>query len=87
MFFADGSTAVADVVVGADGVRSAVRASMLSDEERVEPKWSGVIAYRASITRDVLEAKSMGMYHIQAEPHMVRSKRPSGPVTLYNDCS
>ncbi|VDB82785.1 unnamed protein product [Peniophora sp. CBMAI 1063] len=68
MYFADGSTAVADVVIGADGVRSAVRTSMLSEDERVEPKWSGVIAYRASITRDMLVAH--GMRTRQAEPHM-----------------
>lgn len=75
LYFADDSTATADVVIGADGVRSAVRANMLSKEEQVEPTWSGVIAYRASITREQLKVNGVGDYPIQAEPHMVRYSR------------
>jgi 2-polyprenyl-6-methoxyphenol hydroxylase-like FAD-dependent oxidoreductase len=44
--FADGSTARADVVVGADGVRSAVRESLLGDGE---PCDAGIVAYRGVV--------------------------------------
>ncbi len=45
--FADGSTAVADLVVGADGIDSTMRASILGDGE---PADSGIVAYRG-VTR------------------------------------
>lgn len=45
----DGSTRTADVVVGADGVRSAVRASV----EPSEPRYVGLAAWRAVIPTDV----------------------------------
>ncbi|KZV71854.1 FAD/NAD(P)-binding domain-containing protein [Peniophora sp. CONT] len=70
MYFADGSSATADVVIGADGIRSVVRTNMLSEDERVEPQWSGVTAYRALVTREMLEANGMGNHAIQAYPQM-----------------
>ncbi|VDC07527.1 unnamed protein product [Peniophora sp. CBMAI 1063] len=63
MRFADGATAQADAVIGADGVRSVVRANMLSDEERIEPEWPGVIAYRTLVPKEVLEAKGFPSDH------------------------
>ncbi|WP_346008065.1 FAD-dependent monooxygenase [Janibacter terrae] len=42
--FADGSTEEVDVVVGADGIHSAVRRSLLGDEH---PEFTGTVAYRA----------------------------------------
>jgi 2-polyprenyl-6-methoxyphenol hydroxylase-like FAD-dependent oxidoreductase len=50
--FADGSRASADLVVGADGLRSAVRASLLGDGE---PRDAGIVAYRgvAELTTEV----------------------------------
>ncbi|KAI0265990.1 hypothetical protein BC834DRAFT_160550 [Gloeopeniophorella convolvens] len=58
--FADGSTAHADVLIGADGIRSPVRASMYAEtsrlvrEQRVAreaatPKWTGTIAFRSLV--------------------------------------
>lgn len=44
--FADGSTARADLVVGADGLRSAVRASLLGDGE---PRDARIVAYRGVV--------------------------------------
>ena len=44
--FADGSTARADLVVGADGVRSAVRESLHGDGE---PRDAGIVAYRGVV--------------------------------------
>jgi 2-polyprenyl-6-methoxyphenol hydroxylase-like FAD-dependent oxidoreductase len=47
--FADGSTAGADLIVGADGLRSAVRAGLLGDGEPIE---AGVVAYRGIAVHD-----------------------------------
>jgi salicylate hydroxylase len=44
--FADGSRAVADVVVGADGIHSAVRRSLFGGEH---PRFTGHVAYRGLI--------------------------------------
>ena len=45
MTFADGSTAEADVVVGADGIHSVVRSKFYEDK----PVFSGEVAYRALV--------------------------------------
>ena len=64
--FSDGTEATCDVVVGADGVKSAVRATMLSSliagtqsPEHVEklrdsilPRYSGAVTHRAVISRE-----------------------------------
>jgi salicylate hydroxylase len=47
--FADGSTAVADVVIGADGVHSTVRGAVATPEP---PRFSGMCAYRCLIPAD-----------------------------------
>lgn len=44
--FADGSESEADVVVGADGIHSAVRRALLGDEH---PVFTGTVAYRAVV--------------------------------------
>lgn len=49
--FADGSTAVADVVIGADGIHSVVRALHYADQ----PVFSGIIAYRGLIPMERLD--------------------------------
>ncbi|KAI0759175.1 FAD/NAD(P)-binding domain-containing protein, partial [Irpex lacteus] len=68
--FLDGSTATCDILVGADGIKSAVRMSMfghLADNTKddvqaevyrqcIEPMWSGVIVYRALCLPEDLKA-------------------------------
>ncbi|OYO09830.1 salicylate hydroxylase [Enemella evansiae] len=49
--FADGSSAEADVTVGADGIHSAVRTALLGAEH---PTFTGVVAYRAVVPIDRL---------------------------------
>ena len=48
--FADGATAVTDVVIGADGVHSTVRAAVAAPEP---PQFSGMCAYRCLIPADL----------------------------------
>ncbi|KAJ6500108.1 FAD/NAD-P-binding domain-containing protein, partial [Mycena vitilis] len=57
--FADGTSAVCDLLVGCDGIKSVVRARMLRAKAAehaqpqllslIEPKWTGTIAYRGLI--------------------------------------
>ncbi|KAJ7346846.1 FAD/NAD-P-binding domain-containing protein [Mycena albidolilacea] len=57
--FADGTSAVCDLLVGCDGIKSVVRAQMLRAKAAedgqpgllalIEPKWTGSIAYRGLI--------------------------------------
>jgi salicylate hydroxylase len=48
-YFADGSVAVADVLVGADGIRSAVRRSFFGDES---PRFTGSVCWRGLVPLD-----------------------------------
>ncbi|KAL1665447.1 hypothetical protein GGF50DRAFT_114087 [Schizophyllum commune] len=71
LFFADGTTAACDVLIGADGIRSAVRRGLLlreaqdappevADELRscIEPSWTGVVCYRTVVPAARLAARS-----------------------------
>ncbi len=49
--FADGTTARADIVIGADGIHSRIRETLLGPEE---PLYSGWVAHRAVLTGDKL---------------------------------
>lgn len=68
--FTDGSTATCDVLIGADGIKSAVRPCMLRelaegldhDEKEsvlscMSPIWSGVAAYRTLVSAEKLRAR------------------------------
>lgn len=69
LYFADGTHAKCDLVIGADGTKSAVRkamfeslASKAQDEAQaqeylshVDAKWSGFVMYRALVQTDVLK--------------------------------
>ncbi|KAJ7689732.1 hypothetical protein B0H17DRAFT_1066144 [Mycena rosella] len=59
LLFSDGSTATANVVVGADGVHSATRASMFESLGRgyaqyITPTFSGTVVYRGTVPKSKL---------------------------------
>ena len=54
--FVDGTTAVCDLLVGCDGIRSVVRSKLFSTTSTpVDPVWSGTVAYRSLIPQEVLK--------------------------------
>ncbi|KAH9951129.1 salicylate hydroxylase [Amylocystis lapponica] len=94
LHFHDGSHASCDVLIGADGVKSAVRASLVrelaahTDNPReaeellraAEPRWSGTSAYRATIPADVLRARLPG-HRVLSEPTVYLGKNTQ--LTVY----
>lgn len=78
MTFADGTTAMADVLIGCDGIKSSVRRTMFESAAQkleatrateecvsaqadrlrgsIEPVWSGWIAYRGIVPREMIES-------------------------------
>ncbi|KAF8888036.1 hypothetical protein BD779DRAFT_1672449 [Infundibulicybe gibba] len=73
LLFEDGTTAKCDILIGADGIKSAVRRNMLTNKARkaaeagkleesvqlmnsIEPRWTGIAAYRALIPTERLQA-------------------------------
>jgi salicylate hydroxylase len=71
--FADGSTAEADVVVGADGIRSAVRASLYGPDA---PRFTGHIVWRGLVPTQALPKGLI-------EPDMTAWFGPKGTVVHY----
>ena len=61
LFFEDGTSVVADVVVGCDGIRSTVKDCILPDDETAQnrPRYSGMYGYRAVLDIDTL-AEAVG---------------------------
>ncbi|KAL4917382.1 hypothetical protein BDW62DRAFT_183983 [Aspergillus aurantiobrunneus] len=61
MRFADGSTAVASVVVGCDGIHSSVKRFVLPQDEylQTQPRYSGMYGYRAVLDMDTM-VKAVG---------------------------
>jgi salicylate hydroxylase len=53
---ADGTTHRADLIVGADGIHSVIRAAVLEDEEMSKPVPTGLSAFRFLIATDELKA-------------------------------
>lgn len=81
LFFADGSEATADVVIGADGIHSTVRGALGQEQAGKSAQsgksglvWSGTWAYRGLIPREKFEAavgKNGKLYALT--PQMVRN--------------
>ena len=79
--FADGSRTTADVVVGADGIHSAVRQSLFGDDR---PRFTGHVAYRGLIPAEPTGAPGPGApLHRPAGARsarrpLLRERRPAG---------
>ena len=63
LHFSDGTTATADVVIGADGIHSTVRKYLLG-VEAAKPIYSGSVVYRAIVPMDSAVEK-LGAEHAQ----------------------
>lgn len=60
LFFEDGTSATADVVVGCDGIRSSVKEFVVPDEYRQSlPRYSGMYGYRAVLDMETI-VKAVG---------------------------
>ncbi|MCB1403473.1 MAG: hypothetical protein KDJ81_12265, partial [Rhodobacteraceae bacterium] len=57
--FADGSSERFDVVIGADGIHSAVRASLFGEDH---PRFTGLVSYRAVVPRDAVAAENLDSF-------------------------
>ena len=61
LHFSNGKVTQADVVIGADGIRSAVRTTMFPgnmwEGKAVEPKWTGLVVYRTLVDVNKLKEK------------------------------
>jgi len=71
--FADGRTADADVVIGADGIRSAVRAALYGPDA---PRFTGHIVWRGLVPTDALPKRLI-------DPDMTAWFGPKGTVVHY----
>ncbi|KZT64400.1 salicylate hydroxylase [Daedalea quercina L-15889] len=77
LYFEDGSSATCDVLIGADGVKSATRASLVDElaqaaraagrpneadslRRMAQARWSGLSAYRTTITAEALRSRMPG---------------------------
>ncbi|RXW18740.1 hypothetical protein EST38_g7103 [Candolleomyces aberdarensis] len=73
LLFTDGTTETCNLLIGSDGIKSAVRKTMLMDKSKdaashgrlkeaeehlqlIEPTWTGIVAYRALIPTERLQA-------------------------------
>ena len=79
--FEDGSSAICDILIGCDGVKSVVRGRMynvLSAERPelhafVDPSWTGIIAYRGLIEASRLPPREDGTLHNAVQRPMMVS--------------
>lgn len=81
--FADGTSAMCDLLVGCDGIKSVVRAQMVRTKAAedaqpnllrlIEPKWTGTIAYRGLIPSTDLPGVDGERHRTLRTPMMVRT--------------
>lgn len=95
MYFRDGTTAQADVLVGADGVHSAVRSTFFgnlaamnpSQEEKytrcMEAKFSGTYAYRHPLSTAKIREINPDHPALKAMSTIVRAMNQYSLITLF----
>jgi salicylate hydroxylase len=87
LHFADGSTATTDVLVGADGIRSAVRRTLFEtigpgivDPSKIrhysDPSWTGTLVYRTILSAEKLS--KMDSNNVALKDSMLVSSQKSG---------
>lgn len=73
LHFQDGTSVVADVVVGCDGIRSKTKESMLPEEyEHTKPRYSGMYSYRAVLDMETM-VKAVGEHRARVATMYVGS--------------
>lgn len=82
LYFADGSKATCDLLVGCDGVKSTIRAQMFGSKAEVtaipellkyiEPVWTGITAYRGLIRVEDIPKSGNSSHRTIQTPMMVR---------------
>ena len=86
MHLADGSTAVGDVLVGADGIKSAVRAQIVGE---TKASYTGYVAWRLTVPREKLPKNIMelvGAVWCGPKNHAVLYWLSSGRVLNFVGC-
>lgn len=88
--FADGTSATCDVLLGCDGIRSAVRKQLFENEATlrkdpglvayIEPVYSGSIAYRTLVPAGLLTSEDGVKHTAMCGPLVVRCSASSASV-------
>jgi salicylate hydroxylase len=111
LLFTDGTKETCNLLIGSDGIKSAVRKTMLIDKSKaaasqgrlkeaeeylnlIEPTWTGIVAYRALIPTERLQAYkdahpelNIRIPQTKSTPIMVRTFHPFGCFLSNQTCS
>lgn len=90
LHFADGTTTICDVLVGADGIKSSIRAQIFREAadsaqdpsllRYISPIWTGTMAYRGLIPAEEIPiADDSSLHRTIQEPMMVFRLQNSYP--------
>ena len=85
--FADGTAAECDVLVGCDGIKSAVRACMLPKmglKDLDSPRWGGTVAYRALIPVERLLDSRDGTTHRTVSTPMMYCGKSKARTSMHH---
>lgn len=97
MYFADGTSAVCDVLIGADGIKSPTRYRLFADRAALEsdevekarlmkyavPRWSGMVAYRGLVRASDAQAV-LGREHRCSKDRVMVSKNEKSHMISFS---